>query len=108
MTVQVLITDDAVHDLEEIYRYIAQHDSVARAGHVFKRIEQAIHSLAMFPDRGNYPRELLALGIREYREIFFKPYRIIYRARDGKVYIYLITDGRRSLQTLLVERLLGY
>ena len=52
-------------------------------------------------------KELLALGIREYHEIFFKPYRIIYRVIDKNVHILLIADGRRDMQTLLQRRLLG-
>jgi len=50
---------------------------------------------------------LLALGIREYREIFFKPYRINYRVMDKNVYVLLIDDGRRDMQTLLQRRLMG-
>ncbi len=50
-----------------------------KADYVLEQIEKAFSRLAEFPDRGAYPKELLALGIIEYREIFFKPYRIIYR-----------------------------
>jgi toxin ParE1/3/4 len=46
------------------------------------------------------------LGIREYREVFFKPYRLIYRIIGNKVYIMLIVDGRRDMQSLLQRRLL--
>ena len=38
-------------------------------------------------NEGAYPKELLAIGLREYREIFFKPYRIIYRVVDENVYV---------------------
>jgi len=62
--------------------------------------------LSEFPERGAYPKELLALGVREYREIFFKPYRIIYRVLDKNVYVLLIADGRRDMQSLLQRRLL--
>lgn len=47
------------------------------------------------------------MGIREYRQTFFKPYRVIYRVIGQRVYIYLIADGRRDMQTLLARRLLG-
>ena len=71
------------------------------------RIETALAGLSDSPERGAYPKELLALGIREYREIFFKPYRIIYRIVEKNVYILLIVDGRRDMQALLQRRLLG-
>jgi len=44
-------------------------------------------------------------GICEYREIFFKPYRIMYRIMDKTVYVPLIADGRREMQTLLQRRI---
>jgi len=47
----------------------------------------------------------VALGSREYRQALFKPYRMIYRMVERRVYVYLIADGRRDLQTLLTRRL---
>ena len=104
---EVLLTEDASRDLEEIFDYIAEHDDPAKAGPVLARIEEVVASLATFPDRGSHPKELLALGIREYRQTFFKPYRVIYRIVDKRVYVYLIVDGRRDMQTLLARRLFG-
>jgi toxin ParE1/3/4 len=60
-----------------------------------------------FPERGSYPKELVSLGIKEYRQTFFKPYRVIYRATGSQVIIYLIADGRRDMQSVLARRLLG-
>ncbi len=68
---------------------------------------EAAESLATFPERGSYPPELSALGIREYRQAFFKPYRVIYRVIGKQVIIYVITDGRRDMKSLLARRLLG-
>lgn len=105
MTFQVYLTRGAERDLEEIYDYIATHDSPENVDQVLDQIEQAFQQLAEFPQRGNYPGELLALGIREFREVFFKPYRIIYRILDDTVFVMLIVDGRRDMQTLLQRRL---
>ena len=62
--------------------------------------------LSTSPDRGAHPAELLALGIRDFRQVVFKPYRVIYRRLGSKVYIYLAADGRRDMSTLLARRLL--
>jgi len=107
MAFRGLLTGDAARDLEEIYDYIAGHDSPAAADHVLDRIEEAVRGLSRFPNRGNFPNELLSLGIREYRETLFKPYRVIYRVIGARVYVYLVADGRRDMQTLLARRLLG-
>ena len=51
----------------------------------------------------------MALGIREYRETYFKPYRVIYRViqsdKRRMVYVYLIVDGRRDMQAQLQRRM---
>lgn len=82
MPVKVLLSNDAARDLDELYDYIALHDAPRKADYVLEQIEKAFSKLSEFPERGAYPKELLAIGIREYREIFFKPYRIICRVID--------------------------
>lgn len=104
---EVLLTKDAEQDLESIYDYIAEFDCKANAEYVLDRLLEVVESLTMFPERGAYPKELVALGIRDYRQTAFKPYRVIYRVMGQKVYIYLIADGRRDMQSLLARRLLG-
>ena len=106
MSFLVQLTDDAVGDLEEICDYIGRHDGPGRADHVLEQIERAFHTLSEYPQRGSYPKELLEIGIREYREVFFKPYRIIYRVVEDNVYVLVIADGRRDMQALLERRLL--
>ena len=106
MAFKVFLTEDAADDLGEIYSYIAKQDSPQKAGYVLDQIEKKFISLGELPERGVHPKELLSLGIREYREIFFKPYRSIYRIVNKTVYVFLIADGRRDMQTLLQRRLL--
>lgn len=107
MRYEVLLTEGAERDLEEIYDYIAEFDSPEKAHYVLNRLLEVAESLATFPGRGAHPRELRALGIREYRQTFFQPYRVIYRVMGKQVFIYLIADGRRDMQSLLSRRLLG-
>jgi toxin ParE1/3/4 len=106
MGFSVLLTDDAASDLEDIYDYIDLNDGRGKAEYVLDRIEKAFNSLSENPERGAYPKELIALGLREFRQIFFKPYRIIYRIIENNVYVLLIADGRRDMQKLLQRRLL--
>jgi toxin ParE1/3/4 len=103
----VLVTESAERDLDAIHDYIAEHDSPAKAAHVIDQLMNVVEGLATAPARGSYPRELATLGIREYRQAFFKPYRVIYRVIGANVYVYLVADGRRDMQSLLGRRLLG-
>lgn len=106
MGFQVYLTDDASRDLEELYDYIESHDAPGKAHYVLDQMEKAFLSLSENPERGVYPKELLAVGLREFRELFFKPYRIIYRSMAENVYVMVIADGRRDMQALLQRRLL--
>ncbi|MBL8475193.1 MAG: type II toxin-antitoxin system RelE/ParE family toxin [Methyloversatilis sp.] len=104
---EVLLTDGAEQDLEALHDYIAEFDCVANANYVLDELMAVVESLSKFPERGSYPKELVGLGIKEYRQTFFKPYRVIYRITGNQVIIYLIADGRRDMQSVLARRLLG-
>ena len=104
---EVLLTQGAEQDLEAIYDYICEFDGVASANYVLDALMDVVENLSRLPERGSYPKELVGLGIKEYRQTFFKPYRVIYRVADNKVIIYLIVDGRRDMQAVLARRLLG-
>jgi toxin ParE1/3/4 len=107
MRFEVLLTEDAERDLEDIYTYVTEYDSRQKADYVLDRLFELTERLATSPERGVHPRELSALGIHDYRQVFFKPYRVFYRHTEGQVIIYVIADGRREMQSLLSRRLLG-
>jgi toxin ParE1/3/4 len=103
----VRITSAAWRDLEEICTWIAEHDSPRKAEHVLDRLSATAAKIAEMPHRGSRPAELPPGTEGEYRQVFFKPYRLIYEFSGTEVIILLIADGRRNLQSLLLRRLLG-
>lgn len=106
-TYQVVVTHRAQLDLRAIVRRIAQHDSPETAEHVRDEVLKTRKKLALQPGRGAYPAELPALGIRRYRQVFFKPNRVVYRVDGHQVAVLLMADGRRDLITLFERRLLS-
>ncbi len=106
MTYRVRLLDDAERDLEEIVDYVAAHDSAEKALRLLDRLEEKCESLSTHANRGHVPPELRKVGVSEYREVHFKPYRIIYRVEKREVYVYAVVDGRRDLRDLLQRRLL--
>jgi toxin ParE1/3/4 len=106
MKYRIVITVAAKSDLREIFRYIEQNDSQEHADKLVSGIEQAIISLTEMPLRGHCPPELERIGVREFQEIHFKPYRIAYSIQDNVIIIHCVLDGRRDMQTLLQQRLL--
>ena len=106
MRYAVVLSRGALRDLTEIRNFVSESDSPAKADALIVRLATLLRSLSTHPERGAHPSELRALGINEYRQVFFKPYRIIYRILGRRIIVYVIADGRRDMQSLLSRRLL--
>jgi toxin ParE1/3/4 len=87
----VVWSPTALRDLEAIRDYIAQ-DSAAYADLVVRRVVAAVERLRSFPESGRIvpEREDPAL-----REVVVRPYRIVYRLRDGAVQIVTVFHAAR-------------
>ncbi len=103
---RVRLSEEAELDLIDIYHYIALHDSAENADYVLEQLESLCSQLAELPERGHIPPELDRIGITNYREIHFKPYRVIYEAIRLDVFVHCILDGRRDMLSLLERRLI--
>ena len=106
MRFEVRVTAGAEQDLGEIVGFLAEREGPALAAQVLERVLEAAGQLAQHPERGSHPKELLALGIREFRQVIVPPYRLFYRIMDRQVFLLLVADGRRDFQSLLERRLL--
>ncbi|HUD74836.1 MAG TPA: type II toxin-antitoxin system RelE/ParE family toxin [Terracidiphilus sp.] len=106
MAFHVRFTVGAHEGLRNLHAYISANDSLESADYVAREIIRAALTLRDFPNRGANPPELLRMGNRSYRQIFFKPYRILYRIRGNAVYIAVIADGRRDMALLLSRRMI--
>ena len=106
MRYKVYLISEAEEDLYELYNYVSRRDSIEKAEYAIEKIHEACLNLSEFPNRGHTPPELERIGFLEYKEIHFKPYRIIYQVLGTKVFVHCVLDGRRDLQELLEKRLL--
>ncbi len=102
---RVRLAEDAEQDLVDIYRYVATHDSAEKAAYVLEQLETLCARLANLPLRGHIPPELDRIGVTNYREVHFKPYRVIYEVIGQDVFVHCVLDGRRDMQSLLERRL---
>jgi len=107
MRYEVFLLKHAERDLSDIVEYIDLYDVIGKSIQVLNEFQKKIHSLSDTPERVTYPKELINLGIRKYREIYFKPYRIIYQVIENQVFVHLIADGRRDMLALLERRILA-
>jgi len=102
----VIFDLDAEDDLFDIYAFVAMNDSAERADQLFAALRRTCLKLRKLPLRGNVPRELFEIGVTEFRELHYKPYRIFYSLESATVYVHCVLDGRRDIQTILHERLM--
>lgn len=98
---QVIWTEPALSDLNEIADYIAL-DKFSAAQRLIQKIFSSVERLEQFPESGRIPPEL---EHSRYREIIIGPCRIFYRSdnEQNKVYILYVMRGERQLRKYLID-----
>ena len=101
----VVWTEVALRDIESIAHYLVAEES-GRAESIVERIIARGEALETLPERGRTPPELRGVNDRTRREVQESPWRLLYRIAAKRVEIHGVLDSRRSLQDILMERLL--
>lgn len=102
---RVLWARSARRDLESIVAYLADRSPQAALA-TLDRLQSKAKSLGSLTDRGRVVPELARLHVREYRELIVPPYRLIYRPHGMAVLVLAVFDARRSLEDVLLDRLI--
>ena len=106
MSFTVLLLEDAIKDIEAIYRYIQKSGNKEAAKDMVIDIRKACDSLSENPERGHIPNELSKIGLFEYRQIIVKKFRIIYELAEPNIFIFGIIHGNRNIGEILRQRML--
>jgi plasmid stabilization system protein ParE len=101
----VVWTEVALRDIESLADYLTSEAS-GRAAQIVERIIARGESLDASPERGRTPPELRAINDRAWREVQEPPWRLLYTSSGKAVEIHGVLDSRRSLEDILMERLL--
>jgi toxin ParE1/3/4 len=96
---EVIWTDPALDQLEEIAEYVAL-DKPHAASNLVKAIFSSVDRLELFPQSGHEPPEL---PDSIYRELYVRPCRIFYRNEDGLVLILHVMREERQLRKFLLD-----
>lgn len=97
---QLIWTEAALQDLDEVAEYIALDNPAAASHYVQKVFDRAEH-LTAYPDSGKRPPELPDTS---YRELVIPPCRIFYRHEKSQVFILHIMRSERLLRAYLLEQ----
>ena len=106
MSYTVLLLEEAVEDIEAIYRYIRKSGNKKSAKDMITNIRKACDNLSEKPERGQIPAELSKTGQFEYRQIIEKKYRIIYQLAEPNIFVFGIIHGNRNIGDVLRQRML--
>lgn len=96
---ELIWTEPALSDLDEIAEYIALENPAA-ARKLVQRVFSAAERLEQHPKSGKVPQEL---EDSRYREIVVGPCRLFYRYNKGKILILYVMRGERELRNFLLE-----
>ena len=96
---QIIWTEAALLDIEEIAEYIAL-DKPSAASLLVKNIFNTTDRLKQFPESGRKPPELKK---SRYREIIVDPCRIFYRIEKETIYILYVMRSERQLRKYLLN-----
>ncbi len=97
---QVIWTEPALSDLNEIAEYIALNNFDA-AAYLVQKVFSAVERLESHPKSGRRPPELDKKT--RYREAVVGPCRVFYRLENESVYILYVMRGERELRVFLLE-----
>ncbi len=96
---QIIWTEPALNDLNEIAEYIAL-DKISAAEHLVQNIFSSTDRLEQFPNSG---RKIPELKKSRYREVIVNPCRIFYRIENIKIYIIYVMRSERKLRQYLLD-----
>ncbi|MFH7566085.1 type II toxin-antitoxin system RelE/ParE family toxin [Oceanimonas smirnovii] len=97
---EVIWTEPALSDLNDIAEYIALENAVA-AKQLVQTVFDKVARLDAFPESGRIPPELEHLN---YREVVVNPCRVFYKQDGGKVYILYVMRVERDLRKFLLSK----
>lgn len=96
---QLIWTEPALSDLNEIAEYVALENAIA-ARELVQRIFATVERLERHPKSGKIPPEL---GGSRYREVVCGPCRVFYRHSRGEVLILYVMRSERELRNFHLE-----
>jgi len=106
MPYAVIMLEEAIKDIEAIYRYIRKSGSKTAAKDMVDSMRKACDSLSENSERGHIPYELSKIDQFEYRQIVVKKYRVIYQLAKPSIFIFGIIHGNRNISVILKQRIL--
>lgn len=96
---EIIWTEPALNDLEEIAEYIAL-DKLTAAQLLVQKVFDRVDLLSQSPNSG---RKVPELSRSKHREVIVGPCRIFYRFTNGAIYVLHVMRAERELRTYMLK-----
>lgn len=96
---EIVWTEPALNDLEEIANYIAL-DKLSAAQHLVQKIFDRVELLSQSPKSG---RKVPELSRSKCKEVIIGPCRIFYRFSDDTVYVLHVMRAEREMRKYMLQ-----
>ncbi|ACQ94438.1 plasmid stabilization system [Tolumonas auensis DSM 9187] len=97
---QIIWTESALQDLNDIAEYIAIENVVA-AEQLVETVFAKVERLELFPDSGRIPPELPHLS---YREVVVSPCRVFYKQDESQVFILFVMREEKDFRRFILSK----
>ena len=96
---EIIGTEPALNDLEEIAEYIAL-DKLSAAQLLVQKVFDRVDLLSQSPNSG---RKIPELSRSKYKEVIVGPCRIFYRFTNGSIYVLHVMRAERELRKYMLQ-----
>jgi len=96
---EIIWTEPALDDLEEIAGYIAL-DKLNAAQLLVQKVFDRVDLLSQSPNSG---RKIPELSRSKYKEVIVGPCRIFYRFTNGSIYVLHVMRAERELRKYMLQ-----
>jgi len=104
MSYKIVFLTSAEQDIKELKSYVTKNFSPDTWQDTYSKLKDSIRNLKTFPFVGSVPEELERLKLTQYRQIISGMNRVIYEVRQEIIYIHIVADTRKDMNTLLTQR----
>lgn len=107
MSFNIVFLKSAEQDVKALKHYLLRQFGTKTWQSSLAKLKESIQALQTQPHAGKVPDELRALNSGQYRQIISGMNRIIYEIRKETIYIHIVCDNRRDMQSLLNQRIMS-
>ena len=94
MIYNIIVEPEAISDLQNIYKYISEQDSINKAKGFIQELQRSINSLDEMPYRC---RKSYYVDDEDTRDLIYKKYTIVFKVIENNIHILTLFRQRVTI-----------